>query len=85
VILGLDAIQELVILRLVFSNGPKVHRVLGLELREHGDRWLVCTLVPAHVGTHGILGIWPKPIMADVLQGRLLWLLPTGEVEAEIV
>ena len=54
-ILGLDAIQELVILRLVFSDGPKVHRVLGLKLRQHGDRRLVRTLVPAHIGTHGIL------------------------------
>ena len=77
VIFGLDAIQELIILRLVFSDGPKVHRVLGLKLREHGDRWLVRTLVPTHVGTHGILGIRPKPFMADVLQGCLLWLLPT--------
>jgi hypothetical protein len=85
VILGLDAIQEFVILRLVFSDGPKVHRVLGLELREHGDSWLVRTLVSAHVGTHGILGIWPKPFVADVLQGCLLWLLPTREVEAEII
>ena len=83
---GLDAIQEFVILRLVFSDGPKVNRVLGLELREHRDRWLVNMLVPAaHVGMHGILGIGPTHKMADVLQGCLLWLLPTRDVETEIV
>ncbi len=84
-IFGLDAIQELVILRLVFSDGAKVHRVLGLKLREHRVRWVVRTLVPTHEGMHGILGIRPTPKMTDVLQECLLWLLPTREVETEIV
>jgi len=77
VIFGLDAIQELVILRLVFSDGPEIHRVLGLKLREHGDCWLVRALVPTQVGTHGILRIGATPKMVDVLQGCLQWLLPT--------
>jgi hypothetical protein len=45
----------------------------------------VRTLVPTHEGMHGILGIRPTPKMTDVLQGCLLWLLPTREVETEIV